>query len=449
MPLPELDRRKKMLPGRNNVRETALRIIQSVHRDACGDTPLPVMLAAAGYEGHEKSFLDDAVYGVLRLRSPLDGVLRRFLSRPSALSALLRHLLRMGAHELLFMDYVPAHATVDELVSLARSRAGGRSAGLVNAVLRRIAESAESLRKEIGESLKNISSTADIAEAASIPEWLARDWARQYGIAAAADLARSLVASPQPCWRVNMLRPGAEELLELWQGRGKPCGGHGFYYPGEAHDVSWWGILEDMERKGKVSRQGAASQMVAERTVRNLRSAGMADAGLWDCCCGRGGKTAALLEQGVRVAFASDPSEFRLREFRINMERLGISCPPCQCMKAQDAAQRFPVIFLDAPCSGTGTLARNPELRLRISAQRMDAAENLQKELLRSVWRNLLPGGMLFYATCALNRRENEDQIGQFLKEYPQAKLQGMETLLPPSPGQDALFMAVLRRSGE
>ena len=445
-PMARHDSGKKAGCPRKNAREAALHILQVIQKGTFGDVPLPALLAEAGCDGHEKAFLQDEVYGVLRLRSLLDGVLRQFLARPAALSALLRQILRMGAHELLFLGYVPAHATVDELASLARSRAGGRSAGLVNAVLRKVAASAEALRKGLEKRMGKVSSAADIAEIASVPEWLAQDWTGQYGIEAAAAMARSLTCAPQACWRVNMRRPGAGALLDAWQSRGTACAEHGFSLVQEGHGTSLWEELEAMERQGLVSRQGAASQLVAERVAQGLRDARLADAGLWDCCCGRGGKTAALLEQGVRVALASDASSFRMRDFKENMVRLGLDCPPCLCSRAQDVEGSFAAIFLDAPCSGTGTLARNPELRLRITSERLAQAAGLQAELLRSAWQKLLPNGLLFYATCALNRRENEDQALRFLKETPQAALQGMETLMPSSPGQDVLFLAAFQK---
>lgn len=122
--------------------------------------------------------------------------------------------------------------------------------------------------------------------------------------------------------------------------------------------------------------------------------------------------------------------------------------------KAQDIAAAHPHAFsgilLDAPCSGTGTLARNPELRLRLSPDKLKAAVALQSELLDAVWASLRPGGMLIYSTCALNREENEDQLTAFLSRTADARLEEQELILPERPeeeGQDILFHALLRRS--
>ncbi len=446
-PMPETDRRKKNSRRRKNIRDLALNIIQDVHKGGIGGAPLPVLIASAGCKGLEKAFLTDEVYGVLRLKSPLDTVLMRYLSRPSALSTLLRQILRMGVHELLFMDYVPAHASVNEMAALARSRAGAGGAGLVNAVLRKVAESAGKIREELEQSRYHVEGTEDIAAAASIPEWLAKRWIDCYGMAASAELARSLVCVPEPCWRVNMMREGAQDLLSEWQDKGRPCGRHGFYFSASKRDAAQWDMLEHMEENGLISRQGAGSQLVAERIAQYLQDAGLLQAGLWDCCCGRGGKTSALMEQGVHIALASDAAEFRVADLKDNAERLGLSCPTCLCGRAQDVEGLFPSILLDAPCSGTGTLARNPELRLRISEKSLEQAACLQKELLESVWKKLLPGGSLFYATCALNREENEGQAERFLQVSPDAELLGMETVMPLSPGQDALFLAVIRKA--
>ena len=103
------------------------------------------------------------------------------------------------------------------------------------------------------------------------------------------------------------------------------------------------------------------------------------------------------------------------------------------------------MILLDVPCSGTGTLARNAELRLRLSPERLREAARMQASILEHAWTRLLPGGALFYVTCALNGEENENRVEAFAREKS-GRLVEKQMFLPAFPGQDALFLAVIRK---
>ena len=198
-------------------------------------------------------------------------------------------------------------------------------------------------------------------------------------------------------------------------------------------------------RRGDMTRQGATSQLAAEYLASWLEKEGLKDAPLWDACCGRGGKTTALLEKSVHVAFASEPSSFRLEELKAAITRLALPRPRLFCGQAQEVEESFPLILLDVPCSGTGTLARNAELRLRLSPERLEEASRLQASILEHAWSRLLPGGALFYVTCALNRAENENRVEAFAREKG-GRLVEEKMFLPAFPGQDTLFMAILRK---
>jgi 16S rRNA (cytosine967-C5)-methyltransferase len=134
------------------------------------------------------------------------------------------------------------------------------------------------------------------------------------------------------------------------------------------------------------------------------------------------------------------------------VRRLGLPEPKAVCAPEQDVHAAYPLILLDVPCSGTGTLGRVPELRIRLTPEKLNEAERLQAEILEDAWECLLPGGMLFYVTCALNRKENEGRIAKFLAEHRaehggDASLVEQRLFLPSLPGHDALFLAVLNKS--
>lgn len=447
---PRVENRKKkpQKKAAANAREAALDLLHQLFQHPEDGTPLPVMLArtvqASGLGVRDAALLSELAYGVLRRSALLDALLASFLKKPSALSAQVRMLLRLGIYEMLFMDGIPVRATVNELVALARRRFGQGLGGLVNGVLR-------SADRE-GQSLRDRAASASPMVAASIPAWLASLWEGQYGAEAAAAFAGNSVCHAAPCWRVNMAREGAKALREAWLSRGyAPVGLCGFTSAGLDRDREGakeeQAELERLEAQGALSRQGASSQLVAEHTARWLEEHGLADAGLWDACCGRGGKTAALLEKGVRVTLASDPAPFRVEELKAALQRLGLEGPRTVCAPEQEVDADLPAILLDVPCSGTGTLARAPELRLRLSPERLAEARRLQGEILEDAWGKLRSGGVLFYVTCALDSRENEGRVESFLASHPEASLAERHLFLPELPGHDALFFAILRKA--
>ena len=447
---PDIEKIKKTPQNRSarNAREAALELLHALFQHPEEGTPLPVMLARAvqssGFDGRDSALLSELTFGVLRRHALLDALLDGFLKKPGALSAQVRMLLRLGMYELLFMDGIPARATVSECVGIARRRFGQGLGGLVTGVLRSADRELDALRCK--------AEKAGAFEAASIPAWLTAMWKAQYGEEKASSFAENTLSHAAPCWRVNWAREGAEALRLNWLERGyAPVGQHGFTSFGLPRDRSNAAEeqqeLAELEAKGFLSRQGISSQLVSESIADWIaQDEKLASAELWDACCGRGGKSTALLEKGVRVALASDPAQFRLDDLLSAVERLGLPAPQAVCAPEQDVQASYPLILIDVPCSGTGTLGRVPELRLRLTPERLNEAERLQASILEDAWGKLQPGGLLFYATCALNRKENEGRIERFLKAHDSASLCEQSLFLPELPGHDALFLAVLRK---
>ena len=448
------NKKKPQNRGAGNVREAAFTLLHRLFQHPEEGTPLPVMLSRCAQEnaldGRDAALLTELTCGVLRRAALLDYLLAAYLKKPSALSAQIRMLLRLGMYELLFVDGIPARATVSELVGLARRKFGQGLGGLVNGVLRSADREAATLRERM--------SAAPAWLTASIPGWMMEMWQEQYGAETAADFALNTLEQAAPCWRVNMAKEGADNLREAWLERGyQPVGRCGFSASGldkaRTSAKEEKAELEELEARGFLTRQGISSQLVVEHVADWLiRQENLVHAPLWDACCGRGGKSTALLEKGVNVALSSDPSSFRVEELRAAAVRLGLPEHRVLCAPEQEIDETFPLILLDVPCSGTGTLGRAPELRIRLSLERLAEAERLQGDILEDAWGKLQPGGALFYVTCALNRRENEGRIEQFLTLHGydkggDARLEEQRLFLPQLPGHDALFFAILRKN--
>lgn len=480
-------------------RMAALAVLEKLRKTAkteSGDKPLPALLdeqcRRLNLDSRDAGLATELVCGVLRAESRLQLVLQPFVRKPDSLPAGMRELLLMAAYELLKLDTIPARATLHQSVSLARKRFGAGMAGLANAVLRALNQTVESgeaqsifvgaIQNRNAESMKG-STAKSLAEAGSLPLWLAKMWLEQYGDAAWT-FAENAGLRALPSFRLNArLATAKQDALRQTLAKlgGESYGAYGFLFPETLDNVlqtSRAKLLVESESAGELSRQGLGSQAVVAEIVMAMHRYGCSlSAPLWDACCGRGGKTCGLLEQGVNVQLASDPSSERLAALQQNLHRLHLSTPrlehadittlaPSFSTPATMAVQghhtpavgggqhslisspSFPLILIDAPCSGTGTLARNPELRLRLTPKRLADAVRLQASIVEDAWNCLADNGLLFYATCALNKAENEGQVATLSARHAEAVVleQGLRLIDAPG-GHDALFLAIVRKN--
>lgn len=447
---------KPASPTSSSARATAVALLHAL-RTTADDTPLPVLIDRAArrqnLDVRDTALLTELTRGVLRTEKRLWAAVSPFLRRPESLPSPLRFLLLTASYELLFLDHIPGRATVHQAVSLARRRYGPALGGVVNAVLRAVDRNLDHIREEDASFLARnpLQATAeDVERLGSLPPDLSAQWVCDYGPAAAWNFARRAGCKPTPGCRINSAHPDAADTARtLLKAGGQVTGRWGMLFP--RPDSGLFPLLDRLEGEGRLSRQGEGAQLVVQRLIDAIRAGGYPpDSPLWDACCGRGGKSCALLEQGVHVAVASDPSRARLNDLDSALTRLRLPRPQMICAPAQTLApafaRHFPLILLDAPCSGTGTLARNPELRFRLGLESKTTLPALQTELLDAAWTALAPGGLLAYATCALQRSENEERVASFLASRSDAQLRDQHLIVPETPGQDILFLALLHK---
>jgi 16S rRNA (cytosine967-C5)-methyltransferase len=307
----------------------------------------------------------------------------------------LEFVLIVGATQILFLD-VPDHAAVDLSVRLAQAdRRGARHAGLVNAVLRKVARSATERRHE----LEADGVTTDT------PAWLMARWVKTYGEETARAIALAHRVEPPLDLTV---RDKAEPLAAKLRGRVLPTGSvrtiaHGqiALLPGFA-EGEWW-------------VQDAAAALPA-RLLGNVAGLQVAD-----LCAAPGGKTAQLIHAGAQVT-AVDRSEPRLARLRENLQRLGLEAT-IVCVDATDwEAGPFDAVLLDAPCSSTGTIRRHPDIPWLKSAADIDALVGLQQRLLARAVELTKPGGLLVYCVCSLEPEEGEQMVADLLARDPRVR---------------------------
>jgi 16S rRNA (cytosine967-C5)-methyltransferase len=363
--------------------------------------PLDQVLAEAGarpeaaaLEPRDRAFARLLAATALRRQGELEHVLRAFLDKPLPKSSRrVWAILLAGAAQLLCLKTSP-HAAVDLAVEAVRREPhGARFAGLVNAVLRRVAGEGPGIL------------AGQDAVKLNIPAWMWQRWENAYG----ADVARRIAEASlkEPALDLS-LKPGADAAAwaQRLGGRLLPTGSIRIAAHGRVEDLpgyaegAWW-------------VQGAAAALV-------VRAAGdVAGRTVADLCAAPGGKTAGLAAAGARVT-AVDDSDERLERLRQNLNRLGLAAE----VVAADAAgwapgRTFDAVVLDAPCSGTGTISRHPDILRLKRPDDVRRLADVQGRLLRNAAALVRPGGILVYSTCSLEPEEGRAQIDALLESEP------------------------------
>ena len=339
--------------------------------------------------------------GVLRWQILLDVRVRRYLARPDAkLDLPVRVALRLGALQLLRMDRIPDHAAIHESVALCRAAGHEHAARMVNAVLRRMA--AELRELPDAASAKN---AAELAERTAHPLWMVERWVSAFGQVQARLLCE--YGQRQPECTLRVADEAAEEELVLAGCRmesAEVLKAARRVAAGDWRATAAW-------QSGRVRVQDEGSQLVAELAGRGER--------ILDCCAAPGGKTMILAERnpGARVD-ACEISEVRAGAMTARLEamsalpctaRISVHCADAVEWIAGRAESAWDLVVMDAPCSGTGTLGRNPEIRHRLRVEELARQAERQTALLRAAMR--ASSRRIVYATCSLEREENEDVV--------------------------------------
>ena len=415
-------------------RLTALRALSACLKGADIQAALAQALAGAkGLDPRDAALATELCYGALRLKIRLDWLLSRYLRDAEALPAPMRLALAVAAYEIIRLDKIPAYASVDWCVQYVKGLSPAL-AKVANAVLRRIADlgpdadSPETYREPHDDR------AAFLARYHASPSWLAQLWLDAYG-----DLAEDyLAATTAPPALGLRMRPGLTDEGKAAFSEGADVLdslGTGFAL-GTAPDG-----LSALLEQGLVVRQSFAGQQA-------MHAIGAQDwpGPVWDCCCGRGGKSMLLADHGVGPILASDPSRARLRGLAAELRRLAItSVLPVRARADVPAPLSAPVptILVDAPCSGLGVLSRRPDAKLKRTPADLDRLVDVQARILDSASKFLCAGGTLAYVTCTLNPAENGGQVSRFLARTPSFRLI-REFQTPPTAPLGEFFYAAL-----
>jgi 16S rRNA (cytosine967-C5)-methyltransferase len=356
------------------------------------------------------------VMGVLRWEIALDQRIDALLTKgKSRLAEPVQLALELGALQLLLLDRIPPHAAIFESVEIAKESGNPHAAGLVNAVLRKLAGS-----PKLGVTPARDSSANEIARAWAHPQWMVERWVKEYGLAAAAAICRYDQYPPPAA--VRLVAPGAEEAL-LSEGIELEPG----TFVGQARRVIKGDVTATLAfAQGQVRIQDEASQLVAEVAAQRASESDRAESEastvtktILDCCAAPGGKTAILAERNPHLPIvACDISPGRLKAMKSFLgKQKGTDHITYRAVDATELTydREFALVLCDAPCSGTGTIARNPEIRHRLAVEDLRRQQTRQLRLVSTAMRALAKGGRLVYSTCSLEPEENEAVIRKVL----------------------------------
>jgi 16S rRNA (cytosine967-C5)-methyltransferase len=350
------------------------------------------------------------VLGVLRWQLWLDAQIRPLLKRPNArLDPEILIALRLGVFQLRFLDRIPDHAAIDESVELTKHSGHRFAAGMVNAVLRNSARTAHGrLLEEDG---------GDSAVQAH-PAWLVERWTAIYGAEAMQAICRH--GQSQPRITVRMESPAvADELCEAGVA----------LVAGELLTAARTVVSGDVTttaafHEGRARVQDEGSQLIGELAACLAADFILDREKILDACAAPGGKTLILAERRPHAQIiACESSPRRLTELR---KRLAAYADRVECRLADVAELNEDAVFdlalVDVPCSGTGTLGRNPEIRHRLQLEGLSRLADHQCGILRAALRAVRPGGRVVYSTCSLEPEENEQVVAAVLAENPHVR---------------------------
>jgi 16S rRNA (cytosine967-C5)-methyltransferase len=435
--------------GAASAREVALRVVSDVFgpQERTAQAAFDYRAREAGLDERDRNFAAELAYGSIKRRRTIDWYLTPYIgSRSKPLPPTIVEVLRLGVQQMLFMAGVDPHAAVYETVELAKRHGHRGTAGLVNAVMRRLQADAPP-----GPERERFKSDEEwLGVRYSMPTWLVT----QLSSAFPADLAAicaGLDAAPQHALRVNTLRAGVEDALAALREAGGLCEPSPFV----SESIIVHGAVCD-DPQGRWNVQGESSAMPADLLDPQPGET------VFDLCSGRGNKSVQIAARlkGSGSLTCVERDERKARAWRENLERAGAIAALVEGdVEAFEPGEPADAVLLDAPCSAVGTIGRHAESRWRKTPADGARLAGVQSALLARAADLVKPGGRLVYAVCSFDPREGHEVIERFLSErggferipppdrYAPFAAGGAVLVPPGLAGRDGFYISALRRS--
>ncbi len=431
-----------------NTREHILEILKE-SKSKNLNSALDVHFKANELNKQERAYITNMLHQLYRYKLRYDALINLYCHKSDGISENARDILLIALTEIFCMQSIPLHASINEAVELSKKHAS-KEVALINAVLRKTDKEfpfKELDKEKYFKEIKFLYPKKTLLELdatyASLPSFLLDILRKQYGKDFTEAYLNTLNELPWYSYRFNQTKENWEEkrdalaqtsILHLY------FGSSGYSAPVNSQKSA------ELFEEGYLSYQGSSSQVAVQKIIDFFTKEKLNTLKIWDACSGVGGKSLALAESGIKVSSASDISEKRVAVYNAESKRLGLDTCEATTESLQDCScSDIDLIILDAPCSGTGTLCSNPDLRYKITKKSIKETIELQSNLLKSSLDKLANDGHIAYLTCSLNKNENENLIEAFCAENS-VNCVHSEYIQPVTTGADTLFLAIIKK---
>ncbi|MFO7838853.1 MAG: 16S rRNA (cytosine(967)-C(5))-methyltransferase RsmB [Desulfosalsimonadaceae bacterium] len=366
----------------------------------------------------DRRLVNAIVYGVIRWRRLIDWIIVKHAASPEQkIAPRVQNILRIGIFQILFLDRVPDFAAVNTSVEMAKRSVSLRASRFVNGLLRGLLR-----RRPLDmEALLPREPVRALAISQSFPDWLVLRWVRRFGMDEALALCEALNRIPPLTVRTNTLKTDRQRLQEVLASACEKVypsqfAPEGLCFYGPDRPVAQLPAFAD----GWFQVQDEAAQLVSHLLFPQPGES------VLDACAGMGGKTGhiAQLMAGSGKIYAVDRDAEKLQKLDAEMQRLGVGNTENLCLDLQAPDWRhlpegFDRILLDAPCSATGVIRRNPDIKWAAGKKALKRFAGRQLACLNWLAPRLAPRGVMVYAVCSMEPEETDEVVENFLQKHP------------------------------
>lgn len=391
-------------------RELALDILMEIlEKDGYSHVVLNQALSKYQYlEKSERAFISRVTEGTLEYLIQIDYIINLYSKvKVKKMKPLIRTLLRMSVYQIFYMDRIPDSAVCNEAVKLAVKRKFQGLKGFVNGVLRSIAREKEQIRFP-----------AD-AIRYSVPEWMIEMWQKSYDVETVRVMLEAFLKDSKLTVRCNLDQASLEESRKSLENQGVTV--TETEYAEDMMYLEQFDYLESLEafQKGWIQVQDVSSGFVG-------RAADPAPGDvILDVCGAPGGKSLHLADllKGTGHVEVRDLTEYKVRLIQDNIDRSGFRNIEARVWDAleldEESVGKADIVIADLPCSGLGIIGKKPDIKHKMTPEKLAELAALQREILSVVHQYVKPGGKLIYSTCTIDRQENEENASWFLEHFP------------------------------
>ncbi len=356
----------------------------------------------------ERAFISRIAEGTVEYLLQIDYIIDSFSNtKVSKMKPVIRTILRMSVYQLIYMDRVPDSAVCNEAVKLAVKRKFTGLKGFVNGVLRNISRNKEGL------------SWPNDSVRYSMPAWIVSMWEESYGRETAVTMMESFLKNKKTTVRCNLAKASKEEIIQSLRNQGAEVSESGI---SEAVlCIEKYDYMEGLEafQKGYIQVQDLSSSFVGE--IADPKKGDY----VIDVCGAPGGKSIHIADKldGTGMVEVRDLSLLKINMVEENIRRCGYLNIRTKVQDALvtdlDSVEKADIVIADLPCSGLGIIGRKPDIKYRMTPDALESLAALQRNILTVAQAYVKPGGRLIFSTCTINQKENEENAGWFLEQFP------------------------------